>query len=303
MPRYRAYGLTIDSAIELPELEPRAASQSRAPDLTIRVGPVPAEGLAGGHQISPYRSTTPTATWLHIPHAAKFLIEGGHTITVDPEPGAHPDIVRVFLIGMCLGVALCQRGYLVLHGNAVQVGDACMCAVGHSGAGKSTVAAGFWRRGHTVLADDIVAVDRESRALPGLPRIKLWRDSADRLTIDTAALDRVCPNEDKFNVPVAPAHVPLPLRWVYILDVHDGPDLRLQPITGLERFAPLHENTYVVRLLKGMEIREDHLRACGQLSGRIRLVKVSRPREGLPVDALIDALAADMAEHPMGGHP
>jgi hypothetical protein len=200
-----------------------------------------------------------------------------------------------------MGVVLCQRGYLVLHGNAVQVGDACMCAVGASGAGKSTVAAAFWRRGHTVLADDIVAVDHESRALPGLPRIKLWQDSANRLAIDTAPLDRIWPGEEKFNVPVAPASAPLPLRWVYILDVHDGPDLRLQPITGLERFAPLHENTYVVRLLHGMQIREDHLKACSRLAGRIRLVKVSRPREGLPVDALIDALSADMARHPAGG--
>jgi hypothetical protein len=325
MPRYRAYGLTIDSAIELPELE-RAVDSSSA-DLTIRVGPIPAEGLAGGHQISPYRSTTPTATWLHIPRVGKFLITGGHTITVDPDPGAkpalapvvgaagvtdagadttgapapHPDTIRVFVLGMCMGVVLCQRGYLVLHGNAVQVGDACMCAVGASGAGKSTVAAAFWRRGHTVLADDIVAVDHESRALPGLPRIKLWQDSANRLAIDTAPLERIWPGEEKFNVPVAPASAPLPLRWVYILDVHDGPDLRLQPITGLERFAPLHENTYVVRLLHGMQIREDHLKACSRLAGRIRLVKVSRPREGLPVDALIDALAADMAKQPAGG--
>ena len=321
MPLYRAYGLTIDSALELPELEPRIAGPAGGPDLSIRLGAVAPDGLPGGHQVNPYRSTTPTDTWLHIPSVGRFLITGGHTITVDPDPapvvgaagvtgaGAdttrapapHPDTIRVFVLGMCMGVVLCQRGYLVLHGNAVQVGDACMCAVGASGAGKSTVAAAFWRRGHTVLADDIVAVDHESRALPGLPRIKLWQDSANRLAIDTAPLDRILPGEEKFNVPVAPAPAPLPLRWVYILDVHDGPNLRLQPITGLERFAPLHANTYVVRLLQGMQIREEHLKACGQLAGRIRLVKVSRPREGLPVDALIDALAADMAQHPTGG--
>ena len=344
MPLYRAYGLTIDSELELPELEPagddssagstqagddgsgagstqvgdedssaglagdartaRAASQSRAPDLSIRIGPVPVDGLAGGQQLGPFMWADPANIWLHVPGVARFLATGGHTITVDPDPapgapGADPDSIRVFLLGSGLGAALCQRGLLVLHGNAVQVGEACMCAVGHSGTGKSTLAAGFWRRGHAILADDVVAVDSNCCALPGFPRIKLWQDSADKLSVDTSALRRVRPSTNKFNLPVAPARTgALPLRWVYILDVHNGPDLRLEPITGLARFTPLHNNTYRVRFLDGMAMKGEHLKLCGQLAGRIRLVKVSRPREGFTLDALIDALMADMAEHP-----
>jgi hypothetical protein len=267
----------------------------------------------------------PANIWLHVPGVARFLATGGHTITVDPDPapavgvaggagvgtaagaGAagsatpapDPDSIRVFLLGSGLGAALCQRGLLVLHGNAVQVGDACMCAVGHSGTGKSTLAAGFWRRGHTILADDVVAVDSNCCALPGFPRIKLWQDSADRLSVDTSALRRVRPSTNKFNLPVTPSRTgALPLRWVYILDVHNGTDLRLEPITGLARFTPLHNNTYRVRFLDGMAMKGEHLKLCGQLAGRIRLVKVSRPREGFTLDALIDALMADMAEHP-----
>ena len=320
MPLYRAYGLKIDSELELPELEPadddgssagsagsarpaRVASPARAPDLTIRLGPVPHDGLAGGQQLGPFLWADPANIWLHIPGVARFLATGGHTITVDPDPapgvGPDPDSIRVFLLGSGLGAALCQRGLLVLHGNAVQVGDACMCAVGHSGTGKSTLAAGFWRRGHTILADDVVAVDSSCCALPGFPRIKLWQDSADKLSVDTAALRRVRPTTNKFNLPVAPARTgALPLRWVYILDVHNGTDLRLEPITGLARFTPLHNNTYRVRFLEGMAMKGEHLKLCGQLAGRIRLVKVSRPREGFTLDALIDALMADMAEHP-----
>ena len=51
-------------------------------------------------------------------------------------PAPQPDTIRVFVLGMCMGIALCQHGHLVLHGNTVQVGDACMCAVGASGAGR-----------------------------------------------------------------------------------------------------------------------------------------------------------------------
>jgi hypothetical protein len=324
MPLYRAYGLTIDSELELPELEP-VGGDGRSADLSIRIGPVPPQGLVGGQQLGPFMWADPANIWLHVPGVARFLATGGHTITVDPDPapavgvaggagvgtaagaGAagsatpapDPDSIRVFLLGSGLGAALCQRGLLVLHGNAVQVGEACMCAVGHSGTGKSTLAAGFWRRGHAILADDVVAVDSNCCALPGFPRIKLWQDSADKLSVDTSALRRVRPSTNKFNLPVAPARTgALPLRWVYILDVHNGPDLRLEPITGLARFTPLHNNTYRVRFLDGMAMKGEHLKLCGQLAGRIRLVKVSRPREGFTLDALIDALMADMAEHP-----
>jgi len=315
MPLYRAYGLTIDSELELPELEraiddssaglagdartARAASQSRAPDLTIRFGAVSPDALPGGQRTSPRSCVTATEVWLNIEGVARFLVSGGHSITIDPAPGADAESIRLILLGNCVGVALGQRGLLVLHGNAVQVGDACMCVVGNSGAGKSTTSAGFWRRGHTVLADDVVAVDSDCRVIPGFPRIKLWQESADRLAIDTAALQRIRPGADKFNLPTAaPANTPLPLRWVYVISVHDGPDLRLQPVSGLDRFEPLRSNTYVVRYLKGMALEERHLVACGRLASRIRLVKVSRPREGSTPEAVVDALAADMAAHP-----
>ncbi len=305
MPLYRAYGLTIDSDMELPELvavagdAAGAACPAGTPDITIRRGAVADSGLPdAGQQLGPFLWADPANVWLHIPDIAKFLVTGGHTITVDPAPGIDADSVRVFLLGSGLGAALFQRGFLVLHGNAVQVGDACMCALGYSGAGKSTLAAGFWRRGYPILADDVIAVDHDCRAMPGFPRIKLWQDSAERLNVDTAPLRRVRPATHKFNLPVAPpADAPLPIRWIYILDSHNEPDLRLEPITGLARFAPLHNNTYRVRFLDGMALKADHLKLCGQLAGRVRLVKVTRPRDGFHLDNLMDALIADMAEH------
>ena len=299
MPLYRAYGLTIDSELELPELRPAPHGASDTPDLTVRRDAVPAGELPTGQQITPYLWADSQSVRLSIPGVAHFFISGGDTITVDPAPGVDADSVRLFLLGSALGSALFQRGYLVLHGNAVQVGERCMCCLGVSGAGKSTLAAGFWRRGHAVLADDVVAVDAQCRALPAFPRIKLWQDSADQLNVDTAKLRRIRPIEAKFNLPIpAPADTALPIRWVYILDSHEGPDLRLEHVSGLAKFAPLHDNTYGVRIVEGMSLRSEHLRLCGQLAGRIRLVKVTRPRQGFRLNDLIDALLADMAQNP-----
>ena len=66
----------------------------------------------------------------------------------------------------------------------------------------------------------------------------------------------------------------------------------------MKRFEPLRKNTYRLRYLDGMAMRHEHLRLCGTLAGKIRLARVTRPREGFDLDALMDHLLADMAEHP-----
>lgn len=270
-----------------------------APDIDIRFRAVTEHGLAGGKQLGPYLWVNSRSLWLQVPHVARFLVSEGREIRIDPEPGIDEDSLRVFLLGSAFGALLFQRGYLVLHGNAIRIGDQCMVCVGPSGAGKSTLAAGFMRQGHPILADDVVPVDSQCRALPGFPRIKLWRDVADQLAINTTDLRRIRPNTDKFNLPVSSAGAgePLPVRWIYILDSDHLEALKIEPILGMQRFKPLHNNTYRVRFLQGMALKPEHLKLCGQLAGRIRLARLTRPRIGFHLEPMIDRILADIAEH------
>ncbi len=296
---YSAYHLTILSELPLPELNAWEASNPPAePDIHIRLGRIPPNGLAEGQQLGPFLWVSPLSLWLQVPHVARFLVTGGEEILIDPEPGIDEDSLRVFLLGSAFGALLFQRGHLVLHGNAIRIGDQCMVCVGHSGAGKSTLAAGFLRRGHEVLADDVVPVDADCRALPGFPRIKLWRDVSEKLAIDTTGLRRIRPNTEKFNLPVAGSANPLPIRWIYILDSDHIEAMKITPIQGMQRFQPLHNNTYRVRFLKGMVLKKEHLQLCGRLAGRIRLGRITRPRIGFTLDPMIDTILADIAENP-----
>lgn len=301
--RYTAYNLTIFSELALPELVPLPPTDplpEAATHVHIKLATIHPHGLPDGRQLGPFLWANPDSLWLQIPKVARFLIQGGQTILIDPEPGIDEDSVRVFLLGSALGALLFQRGYLVLHGNAIRVGNQCMVCVGHSGAGKSTLAAGFMQRGHQVLADDVVPVDAQCRALPGFPRIKLWQDVADKLTISTDSLHRIRPSLDKFNypLPLQPDQTPLPIRWVYMLGSDHANAITLEPIQGMKRFAPLRANTYRARYMEGMALKAQHLQLCGQLAGTIRLARVTRPRQGFELDALIDHLLADMAAHP-----
>ncbi len=299
---YTCYGLALRSRIELPELQPLPTSSAHAnrPDINIRLGAVAAKGLGGGEQLGPYAWADSRSLWLRVPAVARFLVSEGRDILIDPEPGIDEDSLRVFLLGSAFGALLFQRGYLVLHGNAIRIGDQCLVCVGPSGAGKSTLAAGFLRRGYPVLADDVAPVDGECRALPGFPRIKLWRDVTHELAIDTSGLRRIRPNTEKFNLPVGSAETsaPLPIRWVYILgsDLVEG--VQIEPINGVDRFQPLYHNTYRVGFLNGMALKTEHLSLCGKLAGQIRLARLTRPRSGFHLEPLIDAILADIASHP-----
>lgn len=300
MARYSAYGLIIDCELRLPELRPVPPTiTDHSPDVTIRLGSVPPEGLPGGRQAGPSLWATRTTLWLDIVDVARFLIEDGREILIDPAPGSDEDAVRLFLLGSAFGALLVQRGHLVLHGNAIRIGDRCMICVGPSGTGKSTLAAAFLQRGHDILADDVVPVDQNGHALPGFPRIKLWRNAADALAIDTQGLRRIRPGMEKFSLPLRDraTDTPLPVRWVYILDVDDVDAIALRHIGGMHCFAPLRANSYRPRFVDAMGLQAEHFHLCGRLSGQIRLARVTRPRSGFTLDAMADRLLADMAEH------
>ncbi|MGB0713612.1 MAG: hypothetical protein ACPGUC_08645, partial [Gammaproteobacteria bacterium] len=201
------------------------------------------------------------------------------------------------------GALLMQRGLLVLHGNAVRVGNHCVICIGSSGAGKSAVAAGLWHRGHHVIADDVVALDDSLHVLPGLPRIKLWRDVADALNVDVDGLSRVRPGLEKFHLPLERerADGALPVKAIYLLEIGNNDQVTVEHLKGMQRYLPLHDHAYRVRFLEGMGLQEKHLRRCGQLVRDIHLARIHRPRRGLHLDAVLDCILNDLSALPVSG--
>ena len=309
MPTYRCYELVLRSELELPELEPDHLPTSR-PDVTIELGPVgtrPASALE-----------LPWGLWragdtcgIDIPGVARYEVSRGQRIVVDVAPGADEREVRLYLLGTMLGAILMQRGNLVLHGNAIRVGESAAVVVGRSGSGKSTLAAEFARHEFDLLSDDVVPVDAEGRALPGYPRIKLWDDALESLGLQASGFERVIGKRAKYHVPISRGRLEaLPLRCVYVLETHAGAELRLRVAEGVDAFNLLHEHTYRRELIADRLASAQHLEQCARVVRQARVVRVIRPEATMTPASTATAILADIerhlaaAAHPQkGAHP
>ncbi len=294
--RYRAFSLSLASALPLPELDADAAPGPA--DVTIAFGAVPAAPPAGGVLLGPFASTGPDWLWLQVPGVASYWVEAGRQILIEPLPGIDEDSLRVFLLGSVIGAVLLQRGHSVLHGNAVAVNGQALVCLGESGAGKSTLALGFAQRGFPVLADDVVAIDDRGRALPGIPRIKIWQDVADQLAIATGSLPRVRPAMAKFSLTVGrlPGLEALPVKWIFLLSQGHVTAVTAAPTEGMAAFEVLRDNLYRPFLVEGMGTQASHLQRLGILAAQAQVVRLKRPLAGFSLTEMIDRVLATMDE-------
>ena len=245
--RYTAFGLTIASEIELPELA-RGETASRV-DVDIRLGDV-APTLEGATEIETGVAAKPGALLIDC-ESARYLVVNGSEITISPKPGRSERDVRAYLLGSAIGAICHQRGILPLHANAVEANGEAVAFAGPSGAGKSTLAAHFRRRGLKILCDDVCAVgfDAAGRpmAWPGIPRIKLWSDALAAFGRTTRDLERVFDREDKYSLPFPhdPLHSALPLSRIFVLArANEGQAPAIRPLTGAQAFDAILGNVY-----------------------------------------------------------
>ena len=291
--RYRLFGLSVLSEIELPELV--ADPGDGAADVRVRLGTIARSPEAGaGLHIDGDDAL------LVIPAAGRFLTRAGREMLVEPADGVSPRNLRLYLLGSAFGAILHQRRLLPLHANAVVVEGRAIGFMGHPGAGKSTLAAWFHDRGFDVLADDVCVVtpgpDNHPLAHPGIPRLRLWREALEAGGRDASAYERSFDDMDKYTVPtdldrLLPA---VPLSHLYLLEKADGEDSPL--VTRLEGAAAVEAmiaNTYRGAYVRLMGQTREHMLACAELA---RTVPVFRARRRWGYDSF-DVQGAALEAH------
>jgi hypothetical protein len=278
---YSAFGLTISSSIECPELH--TVDVDLEPDVTVCTGAVPCE-LTGATSIGVRHQATSSRLLLRVDRVARFLISDGRSIVIDRDPSATDDDVRVFLLNAVFAVLLHQREVLVLQGSMVRVDDGAVVFLGKSAVGKSTLAAALDLRGYSCLADEVCAIavhaNDGARALPSYPQIALWPDSIRHLGLDAGALPRVRPLLEKraYRSHRVVNGEPLPIKHIFILSpTRERAGIETHPIVGAKKMDVLLEYGYRGEFIRDLGRRLPHFQQTARLCPQVPLTRLFRP--------------------------
>jgi hypothetical protein len=274
---YQVFGLRIESELPLPELFEAEAGDC---DVAIGLGAI----AAAGEEERPGLSIRPDGALLSIPDVGRFLIRQGREIVVEPAPGGSERNLRLYLLGSAFGALLHQRGLLPLHANAIEIGGRAVAFMGHSGAGKSTMAAWFHDRGFRVLADDVCVVtfDAEGRPIAqgGIPRLRLWREALEASGRTAEAFELSFDDMDKYNVPTAAAEAgePVELSRIYLLGKapQGAAEGSIRRLYGVDAVDALVSNTYRGGFVTMMGTTRRHLADCLALVGKAPVFSAER---------------------------
>jgi hypothetical protein len=298
---YSAYGLTIASEINSPQLTPLIPPPDNpSADVFIRFGEAP-QSLENPVAQGAFFQASPTQFLLHVKTIGSFLVLEGREIIIQPAPQATQEEVNLFLFGSVFGAVLHQRGYLALHASAIVTPRGSVLFMGNSGHGKSTTAAAFLRRGYQILADDVCALrlDQSGRpvVIPAFPQLKIWADAAEKLNTDIQSLRKVRTQLEKYVLPVQEHfnQAPTPIHALYHLNIHNQPEIRLEKVEDAEQFKMLLDNTYRAHFLDGFKMRGEHFRLAMVVTKSSQFRRVTRPLTPFLLDELVDLIEADFS--------
>ncbi|WP_080493835.1 aldolase [Bacillus paranthracis] len=291
---YKVFGLRVLSEIQLPEL-PRINEQEETMEVIIRTADL-------FQKWSEFTNTEQNfvvdknVVMIRIPDTAIFFIQEGKQIIVSPMGNTCEDKIRLYILGICMGALLMQRGILPLHGSAINIDGKVYAILGNSGAGKSTLAAAFLSKGYTLLSDDVIAVtvsaDKTPIVIPSYPQQKLWAESLNAFGMGTASYNPLFERETKYAVPVQ-SHFfsePLPLAGVIELKKTEDENVELIRMEGLERLRTLFFHTFRKFLVTQLKLTEWHFTTSTSVINKVDMFHLKRPNNRFTAHELVSII-------------
>lgn len=283
MHRYFLYGLHIISQIELPGLIPGFSTQ-----IDIKI--------AKKH-ISPKNGGFIQRIKMEEEIIAICQIINGRNVNLQVNKTTTDEQLRPYLLGTIMGILLHQRGLFPLHGNAIDTPEGCLIFVAESGIGKSTLAATFFKKGFSILNDDISPIDYthvKPCTLPGYPYLRLLKDALTKLNYSTKELRRIELQPPKYIFPTNQQYGNKPRPIKAILELKLGNTFSITPIHHFsEKYTLIHHHTYRLQYINLLNLGEQHFEHCRLGADHIPCYTVTRPQNEENPEKLFDFIAKE----------
>lgn len=305
---YKAFGFNIISEIPFKELETVSLDiKELEPSITIELAA--AADLCGYFNQDLISSKEVLIVkndyvMFNLPGKATFLVEGGNKISVFPQEDYDEDIIKLYLLGTCMGIILMQNKTLPLHGSVIEINAKAYAFIGDSGAGKSTLASAFLNRGYKLLSDDIIPIrfseDDRLFITPSYPQQKLWQDSMGHFGLDPVEFKSIFGRETKFCIPVVTSHFstkPVELGGIYELVKSEEKTMSITPIENLYKLKTIFDHTYRNILISSLGIMEWHFDTSAKILKQTSLYRIKRPDIGFSANSIVTEILNTIDAH------
>jgi hypothetical protein len=298
---YRAYGLSIASDFLLPPLP--AGTPTTAVDLTIRRGQLPArpsfvpsKAYRAGINAR-FAQNEQNDLWLDWPPLITFMALNGNELIVDTDQ-TDEDVISLFTLSEALGLILFQKGYFLLHGSAIRIGNEGVVFLGEPGAGKSTTVAAFAGKGSGVISDDMVCIrpglTGDHQLIPAFSQIKIWGNSVAGLQLHQESMTPVREGIDKFSwhASITFDEEAVPLNRIFVLLPPSEPGSIATPLPSSQVPVELLQHFPLPdALLCGKDLK-DYFEKSVAIARTTPLFRMSRPADFTALHTFVDHLNA-----------
>ena len=251
----------------------------------------------------------PTGRYLlRAPEQANFILDpSAASIAIDAADELADNTLEHLLLDQAIPRLLAGRGHLVVHASIVQLRHRAIAFVGHSGWGKSTLAAFLHQRGFPALCDDCALLDRRgdmTYATPSYPGLRLFADSIDQALGSAPGAGPVSDYTDKqriIGLALDPRLLqPQPLAALYLLDApgNAAAQAHIEPISTAAACMALIEHGFRLDPTDPMRTKRQ-LEQAGAVAQAVPAFQLRHPRDFAQQAALIDLLLAhfDTLDH------
>lgn len=295
---YSAFGFLLESEISVPGLRPFDCDSE--PDVRVIFGTVPEEPESPFEKSFAHSFSSREAI-LRFDSDLMFYIRNGKTIIIQASDSVPEDKITSILLDFPFAVLLIQRGYFVLHGATVIVDGRAVSFLGRSGEGKSALAHELWRKGQTLIEDDLCAIkitDNGPVIFPGIYRLSVWRDTIEA----SGGLDKryrhVRADMNKYFVDFSDSAntEPVPADRFYFISEGNGERFAVEKIKGYNKLKYMMASFLHHEITEKTLGKKEMFRMSAQILSSVTSASIRKNSDLLTVSDFADAVIAELEQ-------